>query len=89
MAGIDSVLLLFEELQHMALGVKVPQGSQGNIVNGYAFLECTAPFVLGDEPKPLVTEATPVMGTAEFLLPDESLEAWKEYPEYWNAHSVS
>ena len=89
MAGIDSVLLLFEELQHMALGVKVPQGSQGHIVNGYAFLECTAPFVLGDEPKPLVTEATPVMGTAELLLPDESLGAWKEYPEYWTAHSVS
>ena len=89
MAGIDSVLLLFEELQHMALGVKGPQGSQGHVVNGYAFLECTASFVLGNEPRPLVTEATPVMSTGEFLLPEESLGVWKEYAEYWTAHSIS
>ena len=88
LTGIDSSLLLFEELQHMALGVKVPQGSEGHVVNGFAFLECTAPFIVGSEPMPLVTEETPVVNSAEFLLPDESLGEWKEYAEYWNAHST-
>lgn len=86
MTGIDSSLLLFEELQHMALGVRVPQSSPGLVVNGFAFLECTAPFVVGSEPKPLVTDEIPVVSSAEFLLADESLGEWMEYTEYWTAH---
>ena len=51
----------------MALGIAVPSGSEGHLIQGYAFLEATAPFVVGNDPVELVSGRTPKNAEAELL----------------------
>jgi len=81
-AGINSVLLLYEDLSHMALGVKVPESAPGYKLDGCAFLECTAPFVVGNEPAELASGKNPKDSIPELLLPAVDLNPWAEYAAY-------
>lgn len=85
LCGVNSALLLYEGLKHMALGVAVPSGSEGHMVKGYAFMECTRPFVVGNEPYELVGGGSPANEEAELLLSDPSLSPWSGYSEYREA----
>lgn len=85
MCGVNSALLLYEDLKHMALGMAVPKGSGGHMVEGFAFMECTAPFVVGNDPVPLVSGRTPKGARVECLLSDPSLGPWSGYSAYREA----
>lgn len=85
MCGVNSVLLLYEGLRHMALGIAVPSGSEGHLIQGYAFLEATAPFVVGNDPVELVSGRTPKNAEVELLLSDPSLSPWSGYSDYREA----
>jgi len=85
LCGVNSALLLYEGLKHMALGVAVPSGSEGHMVKGYAFMECTRPFVVGNEPRELVGGGSPLDEEAELLLSDPSLSPWSGYSDYREA----
>ena len=69
----------------MALGIAVPSGSEGHLIQGYAFLEATAPFVVGNDPVELVSGRTPKNAEVELLLSDPSLSPWSGYADYREA----
>jgi hypothetical protein len=81
-AGINSVLLIYEDLSHMALGIEVHKSAPGYKLDGYAFLECTAPFIVGNDPVELASGKNPKESIPELILPDVELTPWAQYAAY-------